>query len=61
MQPLANYYWNESYRSVVLLSIGPGVLDDLQLRLVETHETQVEPGEEAGLERIMVTMAFVNK
>ena len=37
-------------RGVALLLVGAGVLDDLELGLVETHQTQVEAGEETGLQ-----------
>ena len=47
------------YRCVVLLSISPGVLDNLQLGLVEAHKTQVQTGEETRLKIILLLMVIV--
>ena len=48
----------KSYRRVILLSVRPCVLDNLQLGLVEAHEAQVEAGEETRLEKILVRMHY---
>ena len=37
-------------RGIALLLVGAGVLDDLELGLVETHQTQVETREETRLQ-----------
>ena len=53
------YFFNAVYRCVVLLSIGPSVLDNLQLGLVEAHKTQVQTGEETRLKIILLLMVIV--